>query len=171
MLVRSIIRRDIISVNQGDHIHHPQHGIGKVESIRKRSFSGINGTRFAKIFFKRERITLMLRENQLDDTIRKPMGPTEAKSILDHVRNWTGKLSNSWKVRANKHQKKMEAGEPLSYAEVYKDLRTLQDDGSLSAADRQHLKQSSDLLAEELAVALGKTHTEALEQISQAAEK
>ncbi len=157
-----------ITITQGDRIHHPHHGIGKVQSIRKRSFSGENGTRFAKIFFKRDSLTMMLRENQLDEMIRKPMSLREAKKLLAHLKTWKGKVSNQWKPRATAHQLKMEQGEPLRYAEVYKNLRVRQDEGTLSAADRKHFKQSGELLAEELANALGKTPSEALEQISQA---
>jgi RNA polymerase-interacting CarD/CdnL/TRCF family regulator len=111
----------------------------------------------------------MLRENELDEFIRKPMGKSEAGKLLDHLETWQGNVSNQWKTRANAHQKKMDAGEPMRYAEVYKSLIHRQKDDSLSAADRTHLQQSSDLLAEELANALGKTHTEALDQMARVA--
>lgn len=159
-------KEKFITITQGDRIHHPHHGIGKVESIRERSFSGEDGARFAKIFFKRDSLTLMLRENQLGDMIRKPMGLKEAKKLLAHLKSWKGKVSNQWKPRATAHQLKMEAGEPLRYAEVFKNLRARQEEGTLSAADRKHLKQSGELLAEELANALDKTPLEALDQIT-----
>jgi RNA polymerase-interacting CarD/CdnL/TRCF family regulator len=111
----------------------------------------------------------MLRESQLKDIIRKPMGLAEARKILGHLSTWKGKVSNQWKTRANAHQLKMEAGEPLRYAEVFKSLKARQQDGTLSAADRTHLKQCSDLLAEEVANAMGKTRSEALDQLSEAA--
>lgn len=160
-----MFKEKFITINQGDHIHHPHHGIGEVQSIRKRSFSGQNGTRFAKIFFKRDGLTLMLRENQLDDSIRKPMGRAAAKKLLEHLENWKGKVSNQWKTRANNHQLMMDEGEPMRYAEVFKNLRVRQEEGTLSAADRNHLRQSSELLSEELANAFNKTHAEALDQI------
>lgn len=157
-----------ITITQGDRIHHPHHGIGKVQSISERSFSGEEAASFAKIFFKRDSLTLLLRENELKDMIRKPMGRTEAKKLLDHLKTWNGKVSNQWKPRANAHQLKMEEGLPLRYAEVYKNLRVRQEEGTLSAADRKHLQQSGELLAEELANAFGSTPAEALDQITQA---
>jgi RNA polymerase-interacting CarD/CdnL/TRCF family regulator len=165
------LKEKFITITQGDRIHHPHHGIGKVESIRTRSFSGENGTRFAKIFFKRDSITLMLRENQLDDMIRKPMGLKEAKKLMAHLKSWKGQVSNQWKPRATAHQLKMEEGEPMRYAEVYKNLRTRQEEGTLSAADRKHLRQCSEVLAEELANAFGKTPSEALDQITLATQQ
>lgn len=167
-----VLQEKRITINQGDHIHHPHHGIGQVKSIRERSFSGDDGTRFAKIYFKRDSLTLMLRENELDDFIRRPMSKSEARKLLAHLQTWQGEVSDQWKPRATAHQLLMDEGEPLSYAEVFKNLSVRQGVGTLSAADRNHLKQSGELLSEELGNALGKTPEEALNQISRvAAEK
>lgn len=111
-----------------------------------------------------------MRESELGDIIRKPMDLKEAKKLLAHLHNWQGSVSEQWKPRATAHQHKMDSGEPLHYAEVYKNLRVRQEEGTLSAADRKHFSQSGELLAEELANALGKTPSEALEQISLAAQ-
>ena len=161
-------RRRRITVKQGDCIHHPDHGIGEVQSIRKRSFSGENGTRFAKMYFKRDNVTLLVRESDLEHAIRAPIGATEARKLLSQLECFEGTLSQKWKTRANAHQKMMEAGDPYGYAEVYKGLRERQQDDALSAADRVHLKQSSEFLAEELANALGKTPRETLDQMAEA---
>jgi len=108
----------------------------------------------------------MLRENQLDEMVRRPIGAEGAKKLLKHLKSYKSKVSNQWKVRANAHQIKMDEGDPNGYAEVYKGLRSREEEGSLSAADRVHLKQSGEFLAEELAIALGKTHSEALDKIT-----
>lgn len=139
---------------EGDAIHHPQHGIGTVQSIRKRSFSGPKGCRFAKLFFPRDEITMMIRESDLADTVRKPIEEPEARGVLEHIGNWNESVSGSWKVRANAQQRKLDDGNPYALAEVYKTLSLLQKTDSLSAADRQQLSHSEQSLAEELAVAL-----------------
>jgi CarD family transcriptional regulator len=161
-------RRKVITIAQGDRIHHPHHGIGKVQSIRRRSFSGTNGARFAEIFFKREQITLMVRENSLDSTVRPPIGPSRAAKLLEHMKAWKAKVSDQWKTRANTHQAMMDEGEPRAYAEVYKGLRIREQDETLSAADRKHLKACEEFLSEELANALGQSRGEALDQMTQA---
>jgi CarD family transcriptional regulator len=160
-------RRTHITLSQGDRIHHPHHGIGKVQSIRRRSFSGNNGSRFAEIFFQRERITLMVRENSLDCTVRAPIGPSRAEKLLQHMKDWKGKVSNQWKTRANKHQAMMDDGAPRAYAEVYKNLRVREQEDALSAADRKHLQRCTEFLAEELANALDMPRTEALDQMAE----
>jgi RNA polymerase-interacting CarD/CdnL/TRCF family regulator len=63
----------------------------------------------------------------------------------------------------------MEKGDPYGYAEVFKGLSKLEQEGNLRSLDRAHLKQSTLLLAEELANALGKSQQEALDQIEKIA--
>ncbi len=108
----------------------------------------------------------MLRENSLENTIRPPMGPTLARKVLDHMKNWQAKVSDQWKARANAHQAMMDKGDPHGFAKVYKSLRVLQQEDSLSTTDRKHLKQSAAFLSEELANALGQTQSETLDQMT-----
>lgn len=154
---------------EGDSIHHPQHGIGTVHSIRKRSFSGPKGCRFAKLFFPRDDITMMVRESDLAEIIRKPIEESEARGVLEHINNWNEPVSGSWKVRANAQQRKLDDGSPFALAEVYKTLSLLQEADSLSAADRQQLSHSEKCLSEELAVALEKPIGEVCRSMEKAA--
>ncbi len=108
----------------------------------------------------------MLRQKDLDKTIRNPIDANEAKKLLDHLENWNGKVSGQWKARANANQEAMDRGDPYDYAEVYKGLSILEAEGSLRASDRAHLNQSLEFLAEELANALGKTRDQARREIA-----
>jgi RNA polymerase-interacting CarD/CdnL/TRCF family regulator len=107
----------------------------------------------------------MLREQDLDTTVRNPIDASEAKKLLDHLKQWKGKVSRHWKARANAHQEAMERGDPFGYADVYKGLSKLEEEGTLRASDRAHLNQSLHMLSEELANALGKTPEQARSQI------
>lgn len=108
----------------------------------------------------------MLRQKDLDKTIRNPIDASEAKKLLDHLENWNGKVSGQWKARANANQEAMDRGDPYDYAEVYKGLSILEAEGSLRASDRAHLNQSLEFLAEELANALGQTRDQARREIA-----
>ncbi len=120
------------------------------------------------MYFKRDGLTLMLRKQDLESTVRNPINASEAKKLLEHLKKWNGKVSSQWKARANANQVAMERGEPTDYAEVFKGLSKLEAEGTLRASDRAHLNQSLDFLTEELANALGKTPEQARSQILKA---
>jgi len=155
-----------ININPGDTIHHPLHGIGQVESICERSFSREKDDTFAKLYFGRDGLTLLLREEDLEQVVRTPIDKKEANKLLKHLDNWNGKVGSSWKIRATANQSVLESGDPYGYVDVYKGLRKLEHEGTLRASDRQHLNQSLELLVEELAYAMGGTLEQAREKIT-----
>jgi RNA polymerase-interacting CarD/CdnL/TRCF family regulator len=118
------------------------------------------------VYFKRDGLTLMMRKQDLGKTVRNPINASEANQLLDHLEKWEGNMSNQWKVRANANQVAMDRGEPFDYANVYKGLSRLEEEGTLRASDRAHLNQALAFLVEELANALGKTPEQARSQIA-----
>jgi RNA polymerase-interacting CarD/CdnL/TRCF family regulator len=118
------------------------------------------------VFFEREGLTLMLREKDLEKTVRKPISANKAKKLLEHIGGWDGKVKKEWKSRANANQVAMEGGDPFAYADVYKGLSKLEAEGSLRATDREHMKKSLTLLIEEVSCALGETPEQARDQIT-----
>lgn len=128
-----------------------------VKSIRKKSFNGESKAKFVKLYFEREDLTWLVRANEIPGNIRTPMSANEARKIISHLENWQGKFSEQWKVRATANQAAIDKGDPFGYAEVCKGLSVMQEEGTLSATDRQHLNRSIEFLSEELANALGKT--------------
>jgi len=163
--------RRVITINKGDSIHHPQHGIGRVQSIDERSFGGEEATTFAQLYFKREGLTLMLRKKDLAKTVRNPISAKEAKDLLEHLDTCKTKMSKQWKARANANQAAMERGDPFGYVEIYKGLSKLEAEGTLHASDQVHLNQSLDFLVEELANALNKTPDQARKMVTRSTRK
>ncbi len=111
----------------------------------------------------------MIRENQLAETIRKPIKKEEAQRVMAHIGEWSGTASDSWKVRANAQQRKLDDGDPFALAEVYKTLRLRQQVDNISGADRRQLNLSEQRLAEELALALEQPVGEVCQHMEQAA--
>jgi CarD family transcriptional regulator len=150
-----------INIRKGDSVHHPQHGIGKVESIKKESFCGEAAATYAKLFFERDNLTLTLPKQNLANTVRQPISTTEARKLLNEIKNYKAKPSKQWKARANANQAAIERGDPFEYAKVFKGLCQLEAEGGLRAQDRAHLNQSTNLLVDELAHSLRKTPEQA----------
>lgn len=126
-----------------------------MQSIRKRNFTGADGSRFVKLFFPQNKMTMMIREEDLVESVRKPVAKRTAQKVLKHIGSFDGRASDQWKTREGALQKKLDDGDPFALAEVYKTLRLRQEADSLSAADRRQLSQSESRLSEELAMAFG----------------
>ena len=156
-------------LDRGKIVLHPQHGIGKVQRIDEGDFDGANGTKFAKLYFKREALTLFLPEQDAMETLRRPVNHKQARQILDHIGTCDGRVSKQWKARAAAHQEALERCDPFEYAEVFKGLCRLEAEGALRQADRAHLDQVLNFLADELSFALGKSPEKAREIITETA--
>jgi RNA polymerase-interacting CarD/CdnL/TRCF family regulator len=113
----------------------------------------------------------MLRKQDLAETVRNPINAKEAKRLLEHLETWKGKMSKQWKARANANQAAIDRGDPFGYAEVYKGLTRLEEEGTLRASDRAHLNHSFEFLVEEVANALKKTPEQARNLISSRCQK
>ena len=73
-------------------------------------------------------MTLLLREEDLDQTVRSPINKKEANKLLEHLDNWDGKVGNSWKIRATANQIVLESGDPFGYVDIYKGLSKLENE-------------------------------------------
>lgn len=114
-------------------------------------------------------MTMMVREEDLGDSVRRPIAKKKAGEVLAHIVEWEGRVSEQWKTRAGTLQAKLDDGDPFRLAEVYKILRLRQEADTLSAADRRQLSQSEERLSEELAMALGHSADKVLRRMEKAA--
>ena len=96
---------------------------------------------------------MLVREQDLGDSVRKPIAKQTATKVLAHIDEWNETVSEQWKTRANALQIKLDNGDPFGLAEVYKTLILRQKADTLSAADRRQLGQAEARLSEELAMA------------------
>lgn len=151
-------------------MHHPQHGVGKIQSIEKRSFYGAEAATYAELYFERENLTLTLLRDDLPDAVRLVISANKARQLLKEIRQWSGTPSKQWKARANAHQAAIESGNPFEYAKVFKELHQLGMEETLRSGDRSNFKHTEELLVEELANSLGKTQNKAQELLRQAAD-
>lgn len=158
-------------LRSGCAVHHPHHGIGKVQSVGTRGFAADSDMKFAQMYFEREALTLILPVPVAAEAVRRPVDKDQARQVLKHIKRWDGKTSKQWKARANAHQEAMEQGDPFVYAEVFKGLCRLEESGSLRQNDRVHLNQAMDFLADELSFALDKKPDQVRELILEAAGK
>ena len=54
------LQEQTTEISRGSAVHHPHHGIGKVQRVGKRRFAGSNGADYAQLYFKRDDLTLIV---------------------------------------------------------------------------------------------------------------
>ena len=144
-------------IRKGEHVLHAQHGVGKIKSIRNRSFSGHAPARYVQLYFERDELTMTVLEEELPDVVRSLISFEEAEELLGQMSAWNGKPNEKWKARANAHQAALESGDPFEYVKVLKELTYLERQGELGLRDREHLSKSLYLITDELACAMKKS--------------
>jgi len=164
-----ITKESPINIRKGESIHHPQHGIGKIESIGERSFGGRAKATYAELYFERHNLKLTILKEDVPNTVRSLISSKEAKQLLEDLKSFDGKVSKQWKARANKHQAAIDRGDPFEYGKVFKSLSKLEEQDGLRAQDKQHLAQSLELLTEELACSLRKSPEQARKMLAEVA--
>lgn len=144
----------------GETIYHPQHGLGELKEYDTKEMLGTE-YKFAILFFPRQKLEISLPSKNLDDTVRKPLGPAKAKALLEQMEEVEMTLDKNWKSRNRNNLERLSSGDPMEIFQVYQGLSTIKSQkGTLNNSDRKMHQLSLDLLVEELAFALNKSDDE-----------
>ena len=141
---------------EGDYVVYPTHGVGRVEKIATEEIAG----------HKLELIHITFEENRM--TLRVPVAKARTAGLrklatrhmfdkaLDVLRGRARVKRTMWSRRAQEYEAKINSGDPLSIAEVVRDLHRNAGQPDQSFSERQIYESAMDRLAAELA-ALEKT--------------
>jgi len=136
---------------EGDHVVYPTHGVGKVERIAVEEIAG----------HKLELIHITFEENRM--TLRVPVSKARTaglrklatRKLLDEalaVLKGRARIKRTmWSRRAQEYEAKINSGDPLSIAEVVRDLHRNAGQPDQSFSERQIYESAMDRLAAELA--------------------
>jgi CarD family transcriptional regulator len=135
----------------GDYVVYPTHGVGKVLAVEATEIAGHKLELFV-IYFDRDRMTLRVpvpkaatsglrklsTRKVMDDAMTKLKGRARVKRTM-------------WSRRAQEYEAKINSGDPLSIAEVVRDLHRNANQPDQSFSERQIYESARDRLASELA--------------------
>jgi CarD family transcriptional regulator len=136
---------------KGDFVVYPAHGVGRVEGIDTFSLSGQDVALYS-ISFEQDRMRLKvpvakaktsgLRKLSSRDRIREALSTLQGRSKVRRV---------MWSRRAQEYESKINSGDPVSIAEVVRDLHRGTDQPEQSYSERQIYQAALERLARELA--------------------
>ena len=136
----------------GEYVVYPTHGVGRVKGIESRQIAGQDLTMFV-IDFDKDRMTLRVPVAKARGAGLRPLStPDEMNAALSALKGRSRARRTMWSRRAQEYEAKINSGDPVSIAEVVRDLHRAADQPDQSYSERQMYQAALDRLARELAV-------------------
>ena len=155
-----------------EYIVYPAHGVGRIVSIEEQEIAGAKLELFV-INFEKDKMTLRVPTSKLasvgmrklseEKTVKKALGTLKGKARIKRT---------MWSRRAQEYEAKINSGDPVSIAEVVRDLHRNADQPDQSYSERQIYQAALDRLVRELAAVEEideQAATQRLEQLLKAA--
>ena len=136
---------------KNDWVVYPTHGVGKVTGIEDQEIEG-STLKLLVIRFDKDRMTLRVPLNKASDSgLRKLSSKDEMKTALKTLKGRSRVRRTMWSRRAQEYEAKINSGDPVSIAEVVRDLHRSAGQPDQSYSERQIYQAALDRLAREFA--------------------
>ena len=123
----------------GEKVVYPNQGVGTVENISTRSF-GSALEKFYLLRFGYNSMTVLVPfSNAAHIGLRRVTKDREISRVLAYLANGSCALNGDWKARYKENARKMQSGDLLKAAEVFKSLLQLQVEKALSLARKENV--------------------------------
>ena len=129
----------------GDKVVYPNQGVGTIENISTRAF-GAAFEKFYLLRFGRGMTVLVPLSNAANIGLRRVTKDREISRILSHLVIGCCPLIPDWKVRYKENCDKMQSGDLLKAAEVFKALLQVHIDRPLSFREKKMLDRARHML-------------------------
>jgi CarD family transcriptional regulator len=135
----------------GDFVVYPAHGVGKVTTLEYQLIAGQKIELFV-ISFERDRMTLRVPVMKAEGAgLRKLSTRKVMESALLTLKGRARVKRAMWSRRAQEYEAKINSGDPVSIAEVVRDLHRGATQPEQSYSERQIYEQALERLAHEMA--------------------
>ena len=156
----------------GDFVVYPTHGVGQVQGVEKETIGG-HKLDLVVVTFDNDRMTLRVPTNKMDTSgLRKLSSRKLMENALTTLKGRARVKRTMWSRRAQEYEAKINSGDPVSIAEVVRDLHRNVGQPDQSFSERQIYESALDRLAGEFAAVESiekEKATEKLEEVLQAA--
>jgi len=136
----------------GDKVVYPNQGVGTIENISTRSF----GSAFEKFYLLRfgcnSMTVLVPFSNAANIGLRRVTKDREISRILSFLSGAWCATNPDWKVRFKENTEKMQSGDLLKAAEVFKGLLQIHLDKPLSFREKKMLDRARHMLLSEISI-------------------
>ena len=114
---------DVLEFKSGDPVVYPAHGVGTIEGIETHSIGDMEVTLYS-ISFEKDRMRLKIPVQKAQESgLRKLCSNDRLKDALQTLQGKAKAKRAMWSRRAQEYEAKINSGDPVSIAEVLRDLR------------------------------------------------
>ncbi len=156
----------------GDYVVYPTHGVGRITGVQQQRISDFDLEVFV-INFDKEKMTLRVPIGKAESSgMRRLSTRKKMESALTTLRGRARVKRTMWSRRAQEYEAKINSGDPISIAEVVRDLHRNVGQPDRSYSERQLYEAAFDRLSREFAAVeqIGSDDAvERLEKVLQAA--
>jgi len=137
---------------KGDHVVYPTHGVGKVLGLEKQEIAGFELQLFV-ISFDSDKMTLRVPVGKVKESgLRKLSTRDKMQSAMTTLHGRARSKRTMWSRRAQEYEAKINSGDPISIAEVVRDLHRATGQPDQSYSERQMYEAALERLSSELAL-------------------
>ncbi|MBP8626200.1 MAG: CarD family transcriptional regulator [Syntrophorhabdaceae bacterium] len=147
---------------------YPGHGVGKIESIEEKEFSGTKQAFYIMRILDTD-MTIMIPVDSCRNTgLRCVIDSCEVKRVYDILREKNVNHDNApWNRRYKEYMERIKSGSIFEVAMVLRELYSLKVWKELSFGEKKMFEIARNLIKKELSVALTKNEDEVGEEIEQ----
>ena len=139
------------SYKKNDWVVYPTHGVGRVTGIQDQEIEGF-ALKLIVISFEKDRMTLRVPIGKAEESgLRKLSSKEEMKTALKTLKGKSRVRRTMWSRRAQEYEAKINSGDPVSIAEVVRDLYRSAGQPDQSYSERQIYQAALERLSRELA--------------------
>jgi len=144
----------------GDKVVYPNHGVGVIEQVARRSIGEIESSFYCLRILSTDSTVMVPVDNTSAVGLRKVLSRRHMTRVMKVLKDQEITTYDDWKGRFQANSEKMRSGDIRAVAEVLKNLTMLNEIKPLSYRERRMLDRARFLLVSELAEAAGKEHGE-----------
>ncbi len=153
--------------NPGDFVVYPAHGVGTVTDINKSNIAG-QELELIVVKFDKDKMTLKIPMAKAQQAgLREISSKTTINNAITTLRSKAKVKRAMWSRRAQEYEGKINSGDPISIAEVVRDLYRKSAQSEQSYSERQIYEQALNRLAYEFAASEKIEKDQAIEKINE----
>ena len=150
-LRESITRKSESSFEEDDFVVYPTHGVGRILGTEKREVAGMT-LEMLVVRFEHDRMTLRVPlEKARSLGLRTLSSKKQMEQAITTLQGKAKVRRAMWSRRAQEYETKIKSGDPVSIAEVVRDLHRRTNQSEQSYSERQMYQAALERLAREFA--------------------